>query len=223
MFKSIFDSEINGESIDKMIDWIKEVSKILLSEYKNVLLFNTLTGLRSDETQKVIYLIKTRREKEYVDKDKWVLKHYLFLEKFLRQTKNAYFSIINEYILKIAKNTPNRENYYNSLRKRISITNNFDMNMYYCRKIFATFLRSKAIESELIDLLQGRNSNSLFSLFCSVNNFNFCLSGLVFLDVIINVASIGDCKEGINILFLYIRGPPFLVGAISFGILSTFG
>src|SRR3954470_6563341 len=68
VFKSIFDSESNGESIDKMIDWIKEVSKIQSSEYKNVLLFNTLTGLRPDETQKVIYLIKTR-EKEYVDKD----------------------------------------------------------------------------------------------------------------------------------------------------------
>jgi hypothetical protein len=43
------------------------VSEILPPEYKDVLLFNTLTGLRSNKTQKAIYVIKTK-EKEYVDK-----------------------------------------------------------------------------------------------------------------------------------------------------------
>jgi hypothetical protein len=122
VFKSIFDSESNGENLDNMIIRIKKVSEILPLEYKNVLLFNTLTGLRPSEAQKAIYLIKTK-EKEYVDKDKGVLKHYQFPEQFLRQTKNVYISIINDDILNIAKNTPNREGYYNSLRKRIAITN----------------------------------------------------------------------------------------------------
>ena len=36
------------------------------------------------------------------------------------------------------------------------------MNMYYCRKIFATYLRNKGIEPELIDLLQGRLPKSIF-------------------------------------------------------------
>jgi intergrase/recombinase len=65
-------------------------------------------------------------------------------------------------ILNIAKNTPNRETYYNSLRKRIAITNNFDTNMYFCRKVFATYLRNAGIEQEIIDLLQGRMSHSVF-------------------------------------------------------------
>lgn len=60
VFKSIFDSDSNGESIDKMINWIKDVSKKLSSEYKNILLFNTLTGLRPNEAQRAIYLIKTK-------------------------------------------------------------------------------------------------------------------------------------------------------------------
>jgi intergrase/recombinase len=161
VFKSIFDSESNGESLDKMINWIKDVSKILPQEYQNVLLFNTLTGLRPDEAQKTIYLIKTR-ENEYVDKDRGVLKHYQFPIQFLRRTKNAYISIINQNIINIAKHTPNRENYYNSLRKRISIINDFDMDMYYCRKVFATYLRNVGIEQEIIDLLQGRISNNVF-------------------------------------------------------------
>jgi intergrase/recombinase len=36
------------------------------------------------------------------------------------------------------------------------------MNMYYCRKVFATFLRNDVIEPEIIDLLQGRISSSVF-------------------------------------------------------------
>ena len=36
------------------------------------------------------------------------------------------------------------------------------MNMYYCRKVFATYLRNKGIEPEIIGLLQGRISSSVF-------------------------------------------------------------
>jgi intergrase/recombinase len=34
--------------------------------------------------------------------------------------------------------------------------------MNYCRKIFATYLRSKGIEQEVIDLLQGRIPKNIF-------------------------------------------------------------
>lgn len=36
------------------------------------------------------------------------------------------------------------------------------MNMYYGRKVFATYLRNKGIEPEIIDLLQGRINDSVF-------------------------------------------------------------
>ena len=39
---------------------------------------------------------------------------------------------------------------------------NIEMNMYYCRKVFATYLRNKGIEPEIIDLLQGRITSSVF-------------------------------------------------------------
>ena len=37
------------------------------------------------------------------------------------------------------------------------------MNMAYCRKIFATYLRINGIEQEIIDLLQGRTPKSVFA------------------------------------------------------------
>lgn len=52
-----------------MVMWIRDVSATLPLEYRNILLFNTLTGLRPDEAQKAIYLIKTT-EDEYLDMDR---------------------------------------------------------------------------------------------------------------------------------------------------------
>ncbi|MDQ4073532.1 MAG: hypothetical protein M3162_04420 [Thermoproteota archaeon] len=36
------------------------------------------------------------------------------------------------------------------------------MNMYFCRKVFVTFLRNKWIEPKITDLLKGRISSSVF-------------------------------------------------------------
>jgi hypothetical protein len=160
-FKSLFDSESEGKNLDSMLRWIRDVSVALPAEYRKILLFNTLTGLRPDEAQKAIYLVKTN-EKDYIDRDRMILKHYLFPNTFLRQTKNAYISIINQDILEMAKDTPNKEHYYPSLRKRVEATKGIRMNMYYCRKVFATYLRNNGIEPEIIDLLQGRISSSVF-------------------------------------------------------------
>ena len=58
-----------------MIEWIKTSIDELPKEVGNILLFNTLTGLRPEEAQKAIYLIKTKGD-EYIDKDKGLLLHY---------------------------------------------------------------------------------------------------------------------------------------------------
>ena len=54
-----------------------------------------------------------------------------------------------------------RKSTYNSLRcyfKRRKIP----FNLNYCRKIFATYLRTNGVEQEIIDLLQGRLPKSIF-------------------------------------------------------------
>jgi intergrase/recombinase len=66
-----------------------------------------------------------------------------------------------ESILNLINNIPLRESYYYLVRRAFEQIGK-RMNMYYCRKVFATFLRNKGIEPEIIDLLQGRISTSVF-------------------------------------------------------------
>jgi intergrase/recombinase len=51
--------------------------------------------------------------------------------------------------------------------------------MAYCRKIFATHLRTHGIEQEIIDLLQGRAPKSVFAKHYFRPNFNYDRIGVV--------------------------------------------
>jgi hypothetical protein len=57
VFRSIFNSESEGKSLDSMLGWIRAVLAAPPLENTNVLLFNTPTGLRLDESHKAIYLV----------------------------------------------------------------------------------------------------------------------------------------------------------------------
>src|SRR5215218_5313062 len=59
-FKSIFGLEDgnNKQSLPNMIDWIRSTVQEMPKEYANILIFNTLTGLRPDEAYKAIHFIK---------------------------------------------------------------------------------------------------------------------------------------------------------------------
>jgi intergrase/recombinase len=89
-----------------------------------------------------------------------LLLHYKYPESFLRVSKNAYVSVINEDIIQIARNSEPITS-YSHIRNAFG-SYSISMNMYYCRKVFATFLRNEGIEPEIIDLLQGRIPNSVF-------------------------------------------------------------
>jgi intergrase/recombinase len=143
-----------------MLEWIKSSISVLPKEISNILIFNTLTGLRPEESQKALYLLKTRR-REYLDDDKMLLLHYRYPNTFFRVTKKCYISIMTDSILNLVKNIPQREAYYYSVRRAFEQIGR-GMNMYYCRKVFATYLRNNGIEPEIIDLLQGRISSSVF-------------------------------------------------------------
>jgi len=57
------------------------------------------------------------------------------------------------------------------------------MNMNYCRKIFATYLRNRGIESEIIDLLQGRIPQSVFLRHYYRPNINYERIGEILVDM----------------------------------------
>ena len=90
VFKSIIQSQNQNKDLISMMTWIRNASALLPQAYKNVLLFNTLTGRRPDEAQKAIWLIKKNGD-DYVDKDSGILKHYQFPSIFLRQTKKRLY------------------------------------------------------------------------------------------------------------------------------------
>lgn len=92
-----------------------------------------------------------------------LLEHFRFPHFFIRKTKKEYISIVNESILIIAKNSATL-NSYMSLVSGIKTDN----PTKYCRKIFATNLRNKGIEQEIIDLLKG----------CIHTKVSFCKASL---------------------------------------------
>jgi intergrase/recombinase len=74
--------------------------------------------------------------------------------------KQRTYHVDNE-ILEIAQNCTNIPS-YNALKK-VLMRRSLDMQLKYCRKIFASYLRQSGIESEIVDLLQGRVPNTVFA------------------------------------------------------------
>jgi hypothetical protein len=93
----------NGKNYSSMVDWLKHEMSELPLRYGNVLLFDTLTGLRPDEACKSIILLKEKGQKAYLNKDTMVLEHFKFPQVFIRKTKKAYISIITDKALELAK------------------------------------------------------------------------------------------------------------------------
>jgi intergrase/recombinase len=116
-----------------------------------------LTGLRPTECWHSIILIQKDRD-HYLLKDK--LLHYQYPEIFLRRTKKVFISVVTDQIVKVAQEADIIKPYPQLCK--FFRANSLSMNMYYCRKIFATYLRNKGIEPEIIDLLQGRIPKSMF-------------------------------------------------------------
>ena len=155
VFQNLTNQEINYSS---MLKWLQITCSQIPKHYSKILIYCTLTGLRPTEAFSSINLIKSDLN-NYLDKDKMILEHVKYPEIFIRKTKKAYISIVNDSIIQIANDT--NQSSYNSLRcyfKRRRIPFNFN----YCRKIFATYLRTNGVEQEIIDLLQGRLPKSIF-------------------------------------------------------------
>jgi hypothetical protein len=169
------------KDLSSMIAWVKELHSKLPKSYGNMLIYGTLTGLRPQEACESIRLLKNdcnnylnRRE------DSMTLEHFKYPQ-FIRRTKKAYISIINDQILETAKCCG--EHSYNAVRIYIR-KKGFAMHMAFCRKIFATHLRNQGVEAEIIDLLQGRSPKSVFARYYFKPDFNH-----------------GKIKESINSLY----------------------
>jgi intergrase/recombinase len=97
----------------------------------------------------------------YYNPERQALEHFRFPEIFLRQTKKAYLSFVTPYMLSIVQNLE-KVSTYNAIRLA-SKYRGINMGMSYCRKIFASWLRHSGIQPEIIDMLQGRVSQSILT------------------------------------------------------------
>lgn len=161
IFKNIIIDQ--DKSYDSMLEWLKKFINLstIKKEYRTILIFTTLTGLRPSEALESIRLIEADNQ-EYINKKIMLLKHFRFPQYFIRRTNKAYISIVNKTIIDLARNSASLTSYKSliSVIKRYNL--NYNIHTKYCRKIFATYLRNNGIEQEIIDLLQGRIPKSIF-------------------------------------------------------------
>lgn len=156
---NIFKKIVNEDnSFNTLLDWLKDTSSQISELHRNILFYCTLTGLRPDESCQSIRLVKEKID-NYFDKDKMILKHFEFPNIFIRRTKQAYVSVATGLIIKFANESGSYS--YNDMRCHLK-RKKMQMTMNYCRKIFATFMRNNGVQSEMIDLLQGRIPKSVF-------------------------------------------------------------
>ncbi len=157
---------ILNTNLEETETWLKQVIKGLPKEYSTVLVFDALTGLRPSEAVESCRLIAELSEKNkldcYLDKEIMMLQHFRFPDLFLRKSKNAYISFITPELLNLVLETMPKIK-YSALDTKIGRLG-FNNQTKQLRKIFATKLRNH-LPQELVDLLQGRISQTVFMKF----------------------------------------------------------
>jgi len=91
-----------------------------------------------------------------------MLQHFKFPELFLKRSKNAYISFITPQLLALVQETKPRIQ-YSAIDTKLG-REGFNTQTKQLRKPFATKLRT-TLPQELIDLLQGRVSQTIFMKF----------------------------------------------------------
>lgn len=167
-FTRFFD---DSKSLDVMLQWLKEAIHSLPSKYSNLLLFCTLTGMRGSECVEAVRLINCLNNK-YYNPERQILQHYLYPQIFIRGTKAIYISIVNDEIIGIAKNIAETPPTQNGLKRAIA-RSSLNMRIKYCRKIHASWLKQCGIDTEIINMLQGRIGKDIFLRHYMTPNNNF--------------------------------------------------
>jgi hypothetical protein len=145
-----------------LIEWYKKGCSILDENEKLYLKFVLLSGLRKTEGVQsfnlIIELQKQNRLGEYFNEELLMLEHYKF-KQFLRNTKNAYISIVpKDLVMQVANSKPVSYHAIHCylMRKRINL------RIKELRSYYASFMVRHNIISEEVDLLQGRVPKSVF-------------------------------------------------------------
>jgi len=132
----------------------------ILSSRKEVIMFLALSGLRVEEALAAVKIFHEKGKEGYLNEELGVLEHYRFPEVFIRRTKNAYITVVDDYMLNLLERV--RPTSSDSLRQCFKRKSRSKCSFHAFRKIWATYMRHEGIEPEVIDLLQGRVSRTVF-------------------------------------------------------------
>jgi len=147
--------------------WLFDVIQNIPMKYRVYLSFLALTGIRAVEGERSLNLILSLNEKnqlgQYFDEELSMLRHFAYPELFIRGSKNVFISFINKDFLDVVITKGSRVTHAGliSYLRRAG----YNCRANELRKLFATTLRDKGLPSELVDLLQGRLSGSIFKAF----------------------------------------------------------
>lgn len=146
------------ENITEMLEYVRQVVKVLPIDCGNTFVTATPIGLRADEVCQSNRLLK-QGAKDYYNPAYGVLEHFRYKDIFIRRSKKAFISLVDDDIMNLAKSSCDKWNVISLRLKRL----NTPMRMSYCRKIFGTWLRQHGVETEFVDLLQGRAPTTVFA------------------------------------------------------------
>lgn len=173
VFKEMFYNQDRG--ITSMLEWLKQARKRLSVEYRAYVDFLVLTGLRPDEGCHSIEIMVKEGYENYLNKDRMMLEHFQFPAIFIRRTKKAYVSVATDKLLETVETIRNGKiklpgNYYDmwdridqNQKDNSPKLQRMNMPMNNCRKIYGTWMRMNGIETEFINLLQGRLPMEVFA------------------------------------------------------------
>ncbi len=156
-----FTNYLQGQNnLDVMLDWLRDTLNKLPKHIGNILLHNTLTGLRPSENLLCIKLVQMDYD-NYINEDLGILENFRFPEFISKKTKKAYLTVYDDTFLEIALNSKVYDTWkaFRSKLKRCGID---AVHTKYCRAIYATWLRKAGIEQEIISLYQGRVPSTVF-------------------------------------------------------------
>jgi len=146
-----------------VVEWVKACMSVLDESKKTFTEFALLSGLRKGEVinafNMIIRLHQSGKLNEYYNTELQSLEHFKYADKFLRGTKNAFFTFMpKQFIERIATCQPIS---YESFRKRLN-RKSLTIRLNELRDYYATFMVHNGLIREEVDILQGRVGKSIF-------------------------------------------------------------
>jgi intergrase/recombinase len=151
------------ETKDGTLDWVQAATKVSDQSYAAFIEFVMISGIRASEAinsfNTIIRLHKAGRLGDYYNTELQSLEHFRFQDKFIRGTKNVFFSFIPETF--VEQVTCCDLVSYSGLMKRLR-KHGLKVRLNELRDYFATFMVHNGLIREEVDLLQGRIGQSIF-------------------------------------------------------------